>query len=216
MKLFVIADIHGALDPFDRGRDIIRRCDAVVIAGDLCRRGKPADAMKVIKKVESINRTIIAVPGNWDPAPVMEMLEEKGYSVHASSKRMNDIAFFGCGGAPKSLLRTPTMFTEAQISAFLDEAHKGITGVPKKVLVTHVPPRGLMDRSMFRMHLGSSAVREFIDRNRPLCIVCGHVHEAAGVELYGNVNVINPGSFRMGKYCIVTIDDSITVHAGVM
>jgi len=73
MKLFVIADIHGALDPFDRGRDIIRRCDAVVIAGDLCRRGKPADAMKVIKKVESINRTIIAVPGNWDPAPVMMM-----------------------------------------------------------------------------------------------------------------------------------------------
>jgi Icc-related predicted phosphoesterase len=42
--------------------------------------------------------------------------------------------------------------------------------------------------------VGSTAVREAIERQRPLLGLHGHVHESAGVEKIGRTVCINPGS----------------------
>jgi len=38
-----------------------------------------------------------------------------------------------------------------------------------------------LDRVRDGVHIGSTAVREFLDQHPPAHFVCGHVHEAAGV-----------------------------------
>jgi Icc-related predicted phosphoesterase len=78
------------------------------------------------------------------------------------------------------------------------------------VAVMHPPPRGTeldqapMIDSDFKVQstggevqmgsVGSSAVREFIERHQPLLALHGHVHESKGSELIGRTLCINPGS----------------------
>jgi len=56
---------------------------------------------------------------------------------------------------------------------------------PVDVLVTHAPPRGVLDRAQAfgcvwgRSH-GSEDLRKFVDTTRPLFHLFGHVHHAAG------------------------------------
>ncbi len=43
-------------------------------------------------------------------------------------------------------------------------------------------------------HGGSTAVREFLEREQPEYFFCGHIHEAAGVaELLGATKAMNVG-----------------------
>jgi Icc-related predicted phosphoesterase len=43
-------------------------------------------------------------------------------------------------------------------------------------------------------HVGSSAVRAWIERRQPLCGLHGHVHESKGCEPIGRTLCLNPGS----------------------
>ena len=44
------------------------------------------------------------------------------------------------------------------------------------------------------VHVGSPAVRSWIERRQPLCALHGHVHESKGAEMLGQTLCINPGS----------------------
>ncbi len=216
MNILVIADIHGALAPIKRAGTLLSEADAVVIAGDISRRGAISDAESVFAALEEFNKTIIAVHGNWDGRGVISLLETKGYTVHARSRTLKDAVFFGCGGVPKAFLRTRTMYSEEEIARFLHAASEATPPAAAGVLVTHVPPRGLLDRTLFRTHAGSRAVREFVDARKPRLALCGHIHEDPGTMRHGDTLVVNPGSFRRGKYCSVIIDGEIRAEPGVI
>jgi len=70
------------------------------------------------------------------------------------------------------------------------------------VLVTHVPPYGILDRvesnntppSWIGRHAGSKAILEYIRRQQPDYVLCGHIHEAEGYEKIGRSQVYNLGS----------------------
>ena len=64
-------------------------------------------------------------------------------------------------------------------------------------MVTHIHPEGTIVDKMFPKW-SSKGVRKAIDLLKPDLLLCGHVHEAEGVEdLIGNTKVINVG--RNGK-----------------
>lgn len=216
MNLFVVADIHGAVKPIGRARDEIRSADVVVIAGDLTRRGASSDAKLVLGAMEEINKNIIAVPGNWDGPRVFDMLRERNISVHGRSIRMGDAVFFGCGGAPRSIIRTPTMYSESEIARYLEKGYDGASGATCTVMVTHVPPRGIQDRTFFRIHAGSRAVRDFVESHAPRLVICGHIHEDPGIQEHMGTMVVNPGSFRKGRYCSIVINGGIAAKAGIL
>ena len=67
---------------------------------------------------------------------------------------------------------------------------------PCDVLVSHTPPKGYLDYSNYHGggHVGSEAVREWIERFQPLLGLHGHVHEAGGVAKLGETLLVNPGS----------------------
>jgi Icc-related predicted phosphoesterase len=78
------------------------------------------------------------------------------------------------------------------------------------ILVTHVPPYGVLDRvdsktippSWVGRHAGSRAILEYTQRQQPDYVLCGHIHEAEGYERVGKSQVYNLGC---GGYKIIEI-----------
>jgi len=64
------------------------------------------------------------------------------------------------------------------------------------VLVSHSPPKGFLDYSNYREggHVGSEAVREWIEKYQPTLSLHGHVHESRGTARLGKTLAVNPGS----------------------
>lgn len=46
------------------------------------------------------------------------------------------------------------------------------------ILITHGPPRGILDGDSF----GSAALRSFVDKHQPRLHLFGHIHQAAGIR----------------------------------
>jgi Icc-related predicted phosphoesterase len=69
------------------------------------------------------------------------------------------------------------------------------------ILVSHVPPYGVLDRvdsasvppAWIGRHAGSRAVLEYIRDRQPRYVFCGHIHEAEGCERLGRTEVCNLG-----------------------
>ncbi len=64
------------------------------------------------------------------------------------------------------------------------------------ILVSHSPPKGIVDLSNYHGggHVGSEAVRRWIEEKQPLLSLHGHIHEARGFGKLGRTTVVNPGS----------------------
>lgn len=69
------------------------------------------------------------------------------------------------------------------------------------ILLTHVPPYGVLDRvdsasippAWIGLHAGSRTVLEYIRKEQPRYVFCGHIHEGEGFERLGRTEVYNLG-----------------------
>jgi Icc-related predicted phosphoesterase len=73
------------------------------------------------------------------------------------------------------------------------------------VLLTHAPPYGARDELPFG-HVGSKAIQKFVDRVD--LIVCGHIHEAKGMEQVGKTVVVNPGEACKGSCALIKLEEA--------
>jgi uncharacterized protein len=80
------------------------------------------------------------------------------------------------------------------------------------VYVLHSPPRDThCDATGGRAHVGSRAVRAFVERVQPLLVLGGHIHESPRVtgsyrDRIGRTVVVNPGQFGTTRLCGVWFD----------
>ena len=73
-----------------------------------------------------------------------------------------------------------------------------IKDAKKKIMVTHVHPKGTLMENLSNFVPGSSGVEKAIKVLKPDILLCSHIHEAEGIEeRIGNTKVINVG--RKGK-----------------
>ena len=62
------------------------------------------------------------------------------------------------------------------------------------VLVSHSPPKGVVDRDSSGQSLGSTTVRDTIEAKRPALTVCGHIHGSWGQDdTLASTPVVNAG-----------------------
>jgi Icc-related predicted phosphoesterase len=59
------------------------------------------------------------------------------------------------------------------------------------VLVTHGPPRGILDRTIVGDEVGCDDLRDAVARVRPRVHVFGHIHEARGTHRVGPTLFVN-------------------------
>ena len=101
--------------------------------------------------------------------------------------------------------RTPTL------ADALDElARRGPPG--ETVYVLHSPPRGTRcDMIGPEAHVGSRAIRAFVERHQPPLVLSGHIHESPRIsssyrDTIGRTVVVNPGQFGTSRLCGVWFD----------
>lgn len=208
MKLVALTDIHGRSDYPEETATQIQQADLVLLAGDITNFGDYDDASKVIDQLARWNSNIYAVPGNCDRSGVDDMLISRNMNLHAAAQRFKDVAFLGIGGCNKTPFRTPREYSERELRNFAKEFTKS-RDVRYHVMVSHAPPhKTKLDKVFFGFHVGSKAIRQFIESFQPDVVVCGHIHEARGFDYIGKTLVINPGPFPK-HYAVIELNSAI-------
>lgn len=195
MQLLALTDIHGRQALSTTLREKIRISDLITISGDLTDFGGEEEAKEVLTNLKQENEHIIAVPGNCDTYGVNEILSASQMNIHGEIVMHMNIAFMGIGGCSKTPFGTPQEYSESDIKDLLHGFSKQ-DDARFHVLVSHAPPSGTrVDRTFMGLHVGSKALRDFIESFQPDLVLCGHIHEACGVDKIGRSIVINPGPF---------------------
>ncbi|MEA4857352.1 MAG: metallophosphoesterase family protein [Solidesulfovibrio sp.] len=202
-----IGDIHDDTRAIDRLPGLAAAA-GVVISGDLTVKGGAPAARAVIEAVRRHNAVILAQIGNMDKADVDSYLSGEGVNIHATGRvTPQGVGFFGCGWSTPTPFGTPSEAGEERIAAWLDAAHAAVAHCPHLVMVCHTPPYGTAtDVVGGGTHVGSRAVRAFIERVQPAVCLTGHIHEARAVDAIGATTVVNPGALAGGGYARVTFD----------
>lgn len=208
MKILAISDIHGEPRFIDEASGLINDADLIAICGDISHTGKVDSVELILGEIEKINRSIIAVHGNWDRPEIHDLLRERGYSLHGSGKVIKGLGFFGVGGSTPTPMKTPSEFSEEEILDFLKSGYQAIKDIETRILLSHTPPHHTRDKTFLGLRGGSHSVKDFIKEHEIDLCLCGHIHEASGTEQINNCIVVNPGSFKKGKYCTVDISDN--------
>lgn len=176
MKVLFLVDLHGRRPRIPEGVDL------VLLGGDLTHFGEAARLQELLG---GVTQPVHAVAGNCDRPSVLAALGERDLELHPVSCQGVRIAGLGAG---LPFGNTPYERTEAEFEAALARL------MPCDILVSHQPPYGTAcDRARRVGHVGSHAVRSFIQRTRPRLVLCGHIHESVGDDMLGSTRVINPG-----------------------
>jgi Icc-related predicted phosphoesterase len=110
----------------------------------------------------------------------------------------------------------PVRFDPAERGATIADALDDLarrSDPARTVYVVHSPPYGTAcDQIAGPRHVGSRALRAFLERHQPPWSLSGHIHEAPRVsgrfhDRVGRTRVVNPGQFDAGKaWCAVLLD----------
>ncbi|NOY68906.1 MAG: hypothetical protein GXP53_05355 [Deltaproteobacteria bacterium] len=206
MIILGLADIHGDLDSLKHIAGPVSRADLVILAGDITNfRGSDA-AAKVVDMVAKSGKRVLAVSGNCDLCEVDGFLERRGINLHARAEMLDGIGIIGLGGSLITPFNTPNEYTEVQLEAFLISGLKALPPDTPFILISHQPPiNTACDMIGGGIHVGSHAVRNFIERQKPLVCLTGHIHESAGKDRIINTEIINPGRLSAGGYAWIEI-----------
>ncbi|MDX1774949.1 MAG: metallophosphoesterase family protein [Desulfobulbales bacterium] len=200
MKIIVFGDIHmdtGAVDKIPG----IESAGHIIITGDITNYGSSSDAEAVLNRLLPLNPSILAVAGNLDQPDVTRYLENLGISLHGNGRMLNGLGILGLGGSNFTPFNTPNEFSEQEINSILASGYERIKGAKDFILVSHPPPlQTKTDRLLNGNHVGSSAVRAFIEKQQPLLCLSGHIHESRGQDHIGKTLVLNPGMLKDGGY----------------
>ena len=95
------------------------------------------------------------------------------------------------------------------MTAILQDAHAQVKEAEHLILVAHPPPLNTRtDVIASGIHVGSPAVRTFIEAVQPALCLTGHIHEARGTDLLGATRIINPGMLKDGAWIEIVADVS--------
>jgi Icc-related predicted phosphoesterase len=208
MRIIGFGDIHmnpGAVENIPG----IRSADCIIITGDITNFGARKDAAAVLDRLHSINGNILGVAGNLDQPDVAVYLEERGISLHGTGRILEGLGIMGLGGSNYTPFQTPYEFSEQELASFLVSGFARLGEVRDFILVSHTPPlQTRADRLLNGNHVGSSAVRSFIEEKQPCLCLTGHIHESRGEDHIGRTLVLNPGMIKEGGYVEVLYQNS--------
>ena len=141
-----------------------------------------------------IVRKVIAIAGNHDflfqhqPSTAREILKGITY-LEDSETEWENIRIYGTPWQPWFYDWAFQLRTEGELEAKFASIPAGVD-----VLLTHGPPKGILDRTIRGASAGSIALCERIKQVRPRLVVFGHIHESYGVLKQDDITYVNASS----------------------
>lgn len=215
MTTFIaLPDLHDHAESLKTIARPLMKASVVLLAGDMT-NGSMNHLLRLFAVLEELNEHVYAVPGNMDTAAMLAYLARESMNLHRRYEMLDGLALVGLGGALP--FDGSFVFSEQQIAQLLDDAIAGLPPNTPKLLVSHQPPYGTaVDRLSNGVHVGSKAVRAWIEREQPLACVCGHIHEAAGLDHLGSTILLNPGPlWKTSAYAYLDIEDGHVLTAEI-
>ena len=162
------------------------------------------------EKLRGSGVRIFVCPGNDDEMEVDDVVRESDM-VELGEGRIVDIDGFrmiSTGWSNHTPWNTHREETEDKLGERIEAMAKQIDDPTRAIFNLHCPPyrSGLdeapaIDADLKLMHggralrpVGSTAVRQAIDKHQPLLSLHGHIHESKGAVKLGKTLAINPGS----------------------
>jgi putative phosphoesterase len=216
MRIIAITDVHGRLNQALKMAENVKRegVKAILLAGDLSRYKSIEEAYEILKALTSVGVKVFYVPGNMDDPKICEEVNvENAICIHEKTVEFEGYVIAGMGGALKGPFNTPFELSEEQILEILKKLMDKIESGKRAILVTHNPPYNTkVDELGFGEHVGSRSLRMIIEKYKPILNVCGHIHEARGMDnVYGTI-VVNPGPLMYGYYSIIDFGEEVKVN----
>lgn len=212
MKLLCITDLHGDHKMLERILLDAGPVDLVLLGGDITHFGTPNVAEAVVRRLERDGTKVLAVAGNCDSQTIDQRLIELGVSLFGRGVQFRQVGFHGVSAMPP-WHGTMYELTEEQIANALCDGDAQLNSAANRVLLSHSPPYDTsLDRTRHGDHVGSTAVRQFIDRRQPALVVCGHIHEARGIDRLGETQIVNCGAAYRGNYALAELHTDFEVH----
>jgi Icc-related predicted phosphoesterase len=167
------------------------------------------------EKLDGSQVRILTAPGNDDPWMVDDVLREHGGGrVVLAEGEIVEIApgheLVTSGWTNKTPWNTPREYPEEAIAERLDTLAAGLADPASALFNLHVPPYDsrldtapLLGQDLkvktsmggeVTAPVGSTAVRDAIERHQPLLSLHGHIHESGGAVRLGRTLAINAGS----------------------
>lgn len=221
MRIVAFGDIHGDTGVLPRIPEL-PTADAVLVTGDLTMVGGAVEVKRVLGRITSLaagaGHRVFAQIGNMDRSEAQLMMDREGLSMHAKGILLSDaLGLVGVGYSTPTPFDTPSEASEEQIAAWLGAGWDMLPQDTPFILASHTPPQGTnCDRITSGHHVGSRAVRAFIEDKKPLLCICGHIHEAVGRDLLGETIILNPGPVSGGGYVLIDCDAHGVLHARLM
>ena len=190
MKILTASDIHGDVLAARKLANQAKQEDVnlVILCGDIASEN---NSEKIIEEFIKKDKKVLLIPGNWDSFATTDFLADffGVKNIHGYSVRYEDIGIFGCGGADIGPL---TRLTEKEIFDTLQKGFDKISYLKKKIMVTHMHPSN--SKAEFSGISGSKSISQAINKFKPDLLLCGHIHEAEGIEdRIGNTKILNVG-----------------------
>ena len=213
MKLAYLVDVHDNFDAVPRALKKIGAVDLLIIGGDITTGGSPDDAARAIESWRPLAPRLLALAGNMDSPAIDARLANLGVALDGRGVVIGDVGIFGVSAAPKSPLHTPYEITEEQVAQRIESGFAAVKDCRVKIFCPHAPPKDTAcDRIHNGLHVGSTAVRAFIEKSQSDLVLCGHIHESRGEDRIGDTRVVNPGPVGAGHYAVVEVGETVAVR----
>ncbi|MBA2745108.1 MAG: metallophosphatase domain-containing protein [Flavisolibacter sp.] len=189
MKFVAIADTHG------RHHHVkLPPGDVLIHAGDVSFRGRKSeveDFLDWFSKQKFAHKIFIA--GNHDfffekekPVQIKKILPDDVVYLEDSGITIQDIHIWGSPITPRFY---NWAFNRARGEAI--RKHWDLIPAHTDLLITHGPPKGILDQVMNEQEVGDKDLLERIMTIKPQVHVFGHIHEAFGTNKIGGIRFIN-------------------------
>ncbi len=200
--VYAAADLHGRRASFEF---VVRQSERpevqmLILAGDLVNyRWGHAN----LNLLSAVSKPVLAVRGNTDTRRMEASLNAARHLhlLDLQSHALNGFRIVGVSGTLPVPFRSRVGWFEHRrlehLAPLIDS---------RTILVAHPPPWGVRDRVAGRWHAGSAGLRRLIEKTTPAVLICGHIHEAAGIEAIGPTLVVNCALGKRGRGAIITYE----------
>lgn len=212
MRILHVSDVHGNMGAAEKisEKAVEIGADLIVITGDLTHFGEIEDAEMILEKISESGRKVFFVPGNCDPRALLSWSPSNDsiINLHLKSVEFMGWEFIGLGGAV-GRYGTLIEFTEDEVESMLS---KVIPRKPGFIFVSHSPPYGVEVDYTGVKHIGSSAVKKYVENYKPHLMLCGHAHEGRGVIKIGETTIVNSGPAKNGLCSMIDLGEDLEVQ----
>lgn len=193
MRLYAVADIHGRSDRIAAIKRNLEkyRPQVLVAAGDITTYRKAS----FVSALGDLPLPVLAIRGNTDLKKVESCfaLNENILFLNNRDVVLQGAHFAGVTGTIPIPFRSRIAFREEVIWNRLMPRI-----APHTLLIAHPPPWGCLDRVKGKYHAGCKSLEMVIRRCQPALLICGHIHEDAGMACLGKTLIVN---CAMGPAC---------------